>query len=95
MVYTIPLVLIFSNELSTLTNRFGVKPVVLPMVTAITRTQEDHPEGMPLLRQMVLARAFPYLSPDHRLMKITEVFETPETLDRLCRVSGEIGRAHV
>lgn len=88
VVYTIPLVLIFSSELSTLTNRFGVKPIVLPMVTVKAREGADNPEGLRLLRQMVLARAFPQLSLEERLNRISEVFDAPETLDRLCRISG-------
>lgn len=88
VVYTIPLVLIFSNELSTLTNRFGVKPLVLPMVTVKTREGNDNPEGMELLRQMVLARAFSNLGELQRLRRITDVFDDSETLDRLIRVSG-------
>lgn len=88
VVYTIPLVLIFSNELSTLTNRFGVKPIVLPMIMVKSRNADDNPEGLQLLRQMVLARAFPTLEPEERLNKISEVFDSSETLDRLCRISG-------
>jgi len=88
VVYTIPLVLIFSNELSTLTNRFGVKPIVLPMIMVKDRNAADDPEGLRLLRQMVLARAFPMLNSDGQLNRITEVFDSPETLDRLCRISG-------
>ncbi len=41
-----------------------------------------------LLRKMVLARAFPDLDEDQRLNKITVIFESPQTLDRLCPVSG-------
>jgi hypothetical protein len=37
---------------------------------------------------MVLARAFPDLDEDKRLDKITEIFDSPQTLDRLCSVSG-------
>lgn len=88
LVYTIPLALIFSNELGPLTNRFGVKPKVLPMVPVQASDGSDHSEGIALLRQMVLARAFPELSAAQRLEQITEVFDSPETLDRLCRVSG-------
>jgi hypothetical protein len=88
LVYTIPLVLIFSNELSTLTNRFGIKPVVLPMVTVKNREGTYNLEGMKLLQQMVLARAFPWLGETQRLSHINEVFDSDETLDRLCRVSG-------
>lgn len=88
VVYSIPLVLIFSNELSALTNRFGVKPIVLPMVTVTSRDGKDLSEGMELLRQMVMARAFPNLEPEKRLYLIPEVFDSPDTLDRLCRISG-------
>ncbi|OLP19464.1 KAP family P-loop domain-containing protein [Leptolyngbya sp. 'hensonii'] len=88
VIYTVPLVLIFSNELSTLSNRFGVKPVVLPMVMVRHRDGSDCLEGMALMRQMVLARAFPELNPVARLDQIQAVFDSPETLDRLCRTSG-------
>ena len=88
VVYTIPLVLIFSNELSTLTNRFGVKPTLLPMVKVKARGGAIHEEGLKLMRQMVMARAFPELSEAQRLGRITDVFESAATLDRLCHISG-------
>jgi len=87
-VYTIPLSLIFSNDFGRLTSRFGLKPKVLPMVPVQHRNGEDCDEGMNLLRQMVLARAFPDIEPEKRLELISELFDEPETLDRLCRVSG-------
>lgn len=43
---------------------------------------------MALLRQVVLVRAFPDVEPEQRLSLITKVFDSPETLDRLCRISG-------
>lgn len=88
VVYTIPLVLMFSNELSTLTNRFGVKPTVLPMVKVKARDGSDHYEGMKLMRQMVMTRAFPNLPEEEQLNYVLEVFDSVKTLDRLCRVSG-------
>ncbi|WP_438802876.1 hypothetical protein [Laspinema palackyanum] len=88
MVYTIPLALRFSNDFGTLIERFIVQPHVLPMVPVQSRDGSEHPEGMNLLRQMVLARAFPHLTPEQRLEKMTVIFEDPQTLDRLCRVSG-------
>ena len=88
VVYTIPLVLMFSNELSTLTNRFGVKPTVLPMVKVKARDGSDHDEGMKLMRQMVMTRAFPNLPEEEQLNYVLEVFDSVKTLDRLCRVSG-------
>lgn len=90
LVYTIPLSLIFSPSSEFLKNRLGggVAPKVLPMVPVHLRSGEDCPQGLKLLRQMVLARAFPDLDPEDQLDLITEVVDTPETLDRLCRVSG-------
>ncbi|MEQ9549078.1 MAG: AAA family ATPase [Coleofasciculus sp. G3-WIS-01] len=90
LVYTIPLALMFSNEYETLKNRLGggVAPKVLPMVPIGFRDGREFPQGMALLRQLVLARAFPTVSPEDRLSLIPEVFDSPETLDRLCRISG-------
>jgi hypothetical protein len=90
VVYTIPLSLIFSNESEVLATRLGggVDPKVLPMVPVHSKDGSECAEGMALLRQMVLARAFPHVNPEHRLHLIPEVFDTPETLDRLCRGSG-------
>ncbi len=88
LVYTIPLVLVFSNELARLRNRFGIDPKVLPMVRVQSRDGSSWEQGMDLLRQMVLARAFPEAEPQQRLALVSEVFDSPETLDRLCRISG-------
>lgn len=90
LVYTLPLSLIFSNEREALKNRLGNgrSPMVLPMVPVQLRDGREHSEGMVLLRQMVLARAFPNATPEERLSWVTEVFDTLDTLDRLCRVSG-------
>ncbi|MCT7980710.1 ATP-binding protein [Laspinema olomoucense] len=88
LVYTIPLALRFSNDFGTLIERFIVEPHVLPMVPVQSRDGSEHTEGMNLLRQMLLARAFPDLTPEQRLEKMTVIFENHQTLDRLCRVSG-------
>ncbi len=88
VIYTMPLALMFSNELNGLTSRFGVDPKVLPMVPVQLRDGSECAEGMALLRHMVLARAFPNLAPQQRITLIEEVFDHPATLDRLCRVSG-------
>jgi hypothetical protein len=58
------------------------------MVPTQLRDGRECEEGMRLMRQMVLARAFPDLYPEQRLGLISEVFDRPEALDRLCRASG-------
>lgn len=88
VVYTIPLVLVFSNDLGLITNRFGVDPKVLPMVPVRSPDGGQCEPGMALLRQMVLARAFPDLNSYQRLEQVSEVFDQVETLDRLCEISG-------
>jgi len=88
VVYTIPLFLIFSNALARLRTRFGRNPKVLPMVPVQLRQGGECKEGIALLQQMILARAFPDVHPVGRIDLISEVFDSPETLARLCRVSG-------
>ena len=90
VVYTIPLALIFSNEYETLKNRLGggIAPKVLPMVLVRQRDGSDYEPGISLLRQLVLTRDFPEVPWNTRLSLITELFDHPQTLDRLCRISG-------
>ncbi len=90
VVYTIPLALIFSNGYEALKNRLGggIAPKVLPMVSVQTRDGSDSEQGMQLMRQMVLARAFPEVEAAQREQLLPNLFDSPETLNRLCRVSG-------
>ncbi|MBW4518597.1 MAG: KAP family NTPase [Scytolyngbya sp. HA4215-MV1] len=87
VVYTMPLALKFSLDYKTLEQRFG-EPKILPMVPVQYRDGGHCEVGMELLRQMILARAFPELNPVERLNHITEVFESAESLDRLCQICG-------
>lgn len=88
LVYTLALELIFSDEFPQLVNCFGSNPKVLPMVPVKHRDGRDCEAGMAILRQAVLARAFPNRSPEARLNLVSELFDRPETLDRLCHISG-------
>jgi hypothetical protein len=88
VIYTIPLVLSFSNEKENLTNRFGASPQVLPMVRTQNRDGSACEPGLDALRQMILARAFPELPADQRLDQLGQIFDSTETLNRLCLASG-------
>jgi len=88
LLYTIPLTLIFSNEANTINSRFGVKPKILSMVPVQYRDGNPHEDGLALLRQMILARGFPDLTPEERAGKTEALLERPDMLDRLCKVSG-------
>ncbi len=88
LIYTMPLSLKFSNDYGMLTQRFPEDPKVLPMVPVQWPDGSVHEEGMALMEQMVLARAFPDLTPEERLNKITEIFDSAASLERLCKMSG-------
>ncbi|BAZ30262.1 hypothetical protein NIES4074_27180 [Cylindrospermum sp. NIES-4074] len=88
LVYTMPLSLKFSNDYGMLTQRFPEDPKVLPMVPVQWIDGNPHEQGIALLQQMVLARAFPDLEPEERLKNITEIFDNIATLNRLCQLSG-------
>ena len=88
VVYTMPLALRYTNSYKLVKERFKSLPVVLPMVPTHHRDGRVHQEGMELLQQMVLARAFPQLTPSERLEKITTLFDRQETLEHLCEISG-------
>ena len=88
VVYTIPIFLTFSNALEKLTNRFGIAPKVLPMVAIKQRNGTDYQVGIQLLQQMVMTRAFPGVTWEESQNLITKIFDSPETLERLCKVSG-------
>jgi hypothetical protein len=91
IVYTIPLVLIYSNALGRLKDRFNVSPKVLPMVAVKQRDESDFTLGINLLQQMIMVRAFPNVNWENCQANqnlITQVFDSPDTLERLCKVSG-------
>ncbi len=89
-VYTLPVNLVFSNENNKLAAFLGGgnDPIVLPMIPVKLREGGENSAGMQLLRQMVMARAFPYRSQDQQLELITQVFDSDATLDHLCEISG-------
>ncbi len=88
VVYTIPLALIFSNDLGQLTNQFGGDPKTLPMIPVQLQNNQLCEPGIHLLRQLVLTRAFPSLNQGNYHTLVKDVFDKIETLDRLCLMSG-------
>ncbi len=86
VVYTVPFELTY-QEGNRLMERFS-DCSVLPMIPVTHRDGRENAEGMALMRQMALSRAFPDKDDAHRDEHLTEIFDRKETLDRLCRVSG-------
>ena len=90
MVYTIPLSLIFAPSSQTLTNRLGggIPPKTLPMVSVQKRDGSDCEAGLTLLQRMVMRRAFPEAPKEQHPNLVPLVFDHPETLNSLCKISG-------
>lgn len=87
-VYTMPLALKFSSEYGLLTARYTDDPKVLPMVPVKFQDGTVCAEGMAKLKQMVLARALPNASESERLTHVLDLFDSVESLERLCSASG-------
>lgn len=88
VVYIMPLALRYSDSYRLVKERFKTVAKVLPMVPVRKRDGLVNYIGLARLKQMVLARAYPQLSEAERLTKITEIFESEETLNALCDASG-------
>ncbi|MGK7924569.1 MAG: ATP-binding protein [Spirulina sp.] len=91
LIYTMPLALRYSDDYPIIQQKFRTTPIVLPMIPVRDRQGNPHQEGRKLLRQMILARAFPELGIEERVAKIPELFVDNDVLDELCYISG--GRA--
>ena len=89
MIYTMPLALKFSNDYGMMMQRFR-EPSVLPMVAIRLKDGSTFQQGLSLMRQMVLARAFPDVDAVNRLQSeyITQLFDSLDSLDQLCLASG-------
>lgn len=95
VVYTMPLALRFTSDFGALIERFNY-PRVLPMVRIKKRNNQEDIEGMKKLKMAILTRAFSqlnenniqYLSLDEITNYTQYIFDSNETIERLCRVSG-------
>ncbi len=92
VVYTIPLALLYSSKSNETLNRLG-KVSILPMIPTLLRDGTQYSDGLDLLRQMVMARAFPDVHPvEERLAPelVQQIFKDGDktVLDRLCQISG-------
>lgn len=88
IIYTTPLILNFSKSITILSNRFGGLPQVIPMISVKNRDGTSNGEGIDLIRQVILARAFPDIPIEKRILHLNQIFDAPTTCERLCIVSG-------
>ena len=81
-IYVVPQALIHSPQGVKLVDIYGANPRVLPMIPCTNREGEKQPEGLQMLREAIERRC--------RVSgaDILTVFDTEETIQRLCEMSG-------
>ena len=87
VVYTLPISMVFSPRATALSRIFSRNPSTLPMVRVITRQGEDDEAGLEAMREMVRKRLHEAGATQD------EAFDTNDTLDYLCRMSGGHARS--
>jgi hypothetical protein len=87
VIYTVPISLVLSSRASDLMEIYSCAPHVLPMVMTETRQNELNPVGIEILKSIVGSRMWS-IEDAKGLSLETEIFDSPETLNRLCLMSG-------
>lgn len=84
MVYTVPIALVYSRWANDVQTIYG-KTLVLPMVMVQHLSGDPHSMGLSKLREAIQVRVQPHAAD---LDLETEVFDSGETLERLCLACG-------
>jgi len=84
LIYTIPIAMVYSSRATDLRDIYG-EPQILPMVMVYTRNGEIYPPGLNKVKE-VICRRIRQFAPDLPLE--TAIFDSPETLEKLCLMSG-------
>ena len=87
VVYTVPISMVHSNRAADLSNNYNNAPQVLPMIMLRNPSGEVNQAGLAKMKE-VIERRVKQAAPDLSLELETEWFETLETLENLCLMSG-------
>jgi predicted ATP-binding protein involved in virulence len=86
VIYTVPISLVLSSRVSDLMEIYNY-PNVLPTLMTETRQNEPNSAAIEILKSIVWARVWSIESLK-TLSQETEIFDSPETFQRLCLMSG-------
>ena len=84
IIYTVPISMVYSNRASDLRDIYG-DPQVLPMIMVQTPGGDIYEPGFKKVKEVIVKRVGRFAP---TLSLETEIFDTPETLDKLCLMSG-------
>lgn len=87
VIYTVPISLVLSNRASDLMEIYNCAPQVLPMITVQTRDGQPYAAGIEKLKEIIRLRV-QAVAKAKGLSLEAEVFDSPESLQRLCAISG-------
>src|SRR4028119_2453691 len=87
VVYTVPISMVHSNRAADLSNNYNNAPQVLPMIMLRNPTGEVNQAGLAKMKEVIEKRV-KQVAPDLSLELETEWFDTRETLEKLCLMSG-------
>lgn len=82
IIYTLPISMLFAPTAPALTTIYSKQAFTLPMIKVTGRDRKDSTEGLKVMRDIVRKRLFT------AGVVSDEAFDTPDTLDHLCRMSG-------
>lgn len=87
IIYTVPVSLALSSRASDLMDIYSCSPDVMPMITVKSRQGEVDAAGIDKLKELIAARV--QSVPAARALDLASgVFDSAETLEMLCRMSG-------
>jgi hypothetical protein len=84
LIYTVPISMVYSTRATDLRDIYG-DPQILPMIMVNTLKGEVYQPGLKKVKEVINKRVR-QIAPELSLEK--EIFDSPETLDRLCLMSG-------
>ncbi|MBD2388772.1 AAA family ATPase [Cylindrospermum sp. FACHB-282] len=84
LIYTVPIAMVYSTRATDLRDIYG-DPQILPMVMVRTQNGEVYEPGINKVKEVIYRRIKPF-APELSLE--TEIFDSPQTLERLCLMSG-------
>ncbi|MEH2281492.1 MAG: ATP-binding protein [Nostoc sp.] len=84
LIYTVPISMVYSTRATDLRDIYG-DPQILPMIMVNTLKGDIYQPGLKKVKEVINKRVR-QIAPELSLEK--EIFDSPQTLDRLCLMSG-------
>ena len=88
VIYTVPISLVYSRSFLEARNNYGTDAQVLPMVMVRTRDGQIFAPGLEKLKDLINKRVYLLAKVSASLGLEADIFESAETLEQLCLMSG-------